>query len=1123
MENFGKIYRMEDLPWDIKSTLAIPNGVEEIQGVAPFYCKDAIKKVTFPCTLQKIGEGAFDGFSSLVDLNFPYNLKEIGERAFNSCDRLKSISLPFRLQEIGNEAFACCTSLKTVYFPSGLRKIGKSAFSECDSLYSVSFFEGIEEIEECCFWFCPISSISLPKSLRKIGDAAFGYNSFYEIAIPEQIQEISTACFFSCKNLTTVLLPAGLRKIKEDAFSGCEWMQTIVLPDGLEEIGKDAFKGCKRLKKIVISAGVRKFGEFVLGYSNILSGMNCPKGVDVIREQCFAECDSDLDIVCPPHLLPGKKVNLPDWVEVIKRYPFLDINKIEEIVIPKSVRKIETNAFKGCKKLKKIIFEQGSVLEEIGSKAFFDAPIVEVNLPDTVTILADDAFSKMCIVSVGGEMPEYKKRLSEIEQKKREIKLIKEFHIPNNEQNLFQINEELAERNLTISSEFSNISRITAEIDAMTQALNIKKLEDQKCVDSIDCYVAQVEHEIRDLSEQKKRCSLFAISKRKDLNLKISLLKEKLESEVNKRNIVLQKFAEENERQLHALNDKKRELCNLSNRKLDYDKRTQELLVCQKNIQEQLAAQRENLLRMEASLLMRSEKLISDHNVWLTARKAQREKIRQDEWKEEKNKLLSKLKLPVVPYTPSWSYESHDALVEESLLNEYYYALDREIGEAKRIVQYNECINKHQSELSRIRELNELLGMSMSDGIPDLVLSASSDFVPAELPERFVFLNAYYKKSDVWKQLKLCSKGVSCKDKEILKSCKNVFVFLEYIPFYDGKKVLLCFPYCMVLFQENAEMKVFSYEGASVSLKTRMEEIEDTLVPPHAELVKEQYKYCNIDGSPNRRYKENPIVKTVRYTTAVLTFEQEKFRISVSSLDLAERFADQFHGMVRFLSTEMDGGVYGSVCASADLLQIKDLIRDQKKAEKERIRLERLRAEEEARHLEELRQAEERAAEERRKALIQQQKELNEERRRKLAEEEERKKRVESMFRDDFEKDGSSGKEPSVKIKTSEIEVPFEVIGKRMISNSVFKVTLRCLDSVPLGTVTASFVSLCGERISNLKHIALQAGEDVTLGFVLNPGRDFAEMKGCYLRLESEGVMVGDFLFEMNISFSNDF
>ena len=63
-----------------------------------------------------IGNSAFDGCESLVDLTLGSSVRSIGTRAFYGCSSLAEITLPSSVISIGSQAFYECTSLKEVFF-----------------------------------------------------------------------------------------------------------------------------------------------------------------------------------------------------------------------------------------------------------------------------------------------------------------------------------------------------------------------------------------------------------------------------------------------------------------------------------------------------------------------------------------------------------------------------------------------------------------------------------------------------------------------------------------------------------------------------------------------------------------------------------------------------------------------------------------------------------------------------------------------------------------------------------------------------------------------------------------------------------------------------------------------
>jgi len=81
----------------------------------------------------------------------------------------------------------------------------------------------------------------------------------------------------------------------------------------------------------------------------------------------------------------------PD-VEEIQDDAFSNNDVIERLVIPKKVTIMGVYALYQCYKLKDVIFEEGSSLRHIGDAAFYDCPLIEMNLPASLETLGRSAF-----------------------------------------------------------------------------------------------------------------------------------------------------------------------------------------------------------------------------------------------------------------------------------------------------------------------------------------------------------------------------------------------------------------------------------------------------------------------------------------------------------------------------------------------------------------------------------------------------------------------------------------------------------------------------------------------------------------------------------------------------------
>ena len=153
---------------------------------------------TIPNGVTTIGEEAFGGCESLVNINIPNSVTTIGRGAFKGCKSLISINIPNSVTTIGNLAFWDCKSLVNINIPNSVTTIGKVAFSHCDSL----------------------TSINIPNSVTTIGKCAFD----------------------GCKSLTNINIPNSVTTIEDRAFRGCENLPSHIKSDIRQRFGEKVFK-----------------------------------------------------------------------------------------------------------------------------------------------------------------------------------------------------------------------------------------------------------------------------------------------------------------------------------------------------------------------------------------------------------------------------------------------------------------------------------------------------------------------------------------------------------------------------------------------------------------------------------------------------------------------------------------------------------------------------------------------------------------------------------------------------------------------------------------------------------------------------------------------------------------
>ena len=107
-----------------------------------------------------------------------------------------------------------------------------------------------------------ITSISLPNSIREIGDSAFeGCSDLESIVITNNVRIIGDNAFKDCASLNYIYLGDGIREIGAHAFNGCAELRNVVVPSNVETIGEEAFANCVKLETVSISAPSTDIGD----------------------------------------------------------------------------------------------------------------------------------------------------------------------------------------------------------------------------------------------------------------------------------------------------------------------------------------------------------------------------------------------------------------------------------------------------------------------------------------------------------------------------------------------------------------------------------------------------------------------------------------------------------------------------------------------------------------------------------------------------------------------------------------------------------------------------------------------------------------------------------------------
>ena len=176
------------------------------------------------------------------------------------------------------------------------------------------------------------------------------------IVIPSEIDGkkvtvIGSSAFYGFKSLKNIEIPDGITSIENYAFCQCWSITSLSVPESVTSIGTGAFRFCGDLKEIKL-----------------------PSNLTVLSDSLFG-ADANLEYITFGDAEKTDTVIIPETVQKMGNYVFMNCEKIKNIKLPSNLKSIGKTCFQGCISLTGLFIPQS--VESIGGGIFADCDALQ--------------------------------------------------------------------------------------------------------------------------------------------------------------------------------------------------------------------------------------------------------------------------------------------------------------------------------------------------------------------------------------------------------------------------------------------------------------------------------------------------------------------------------------------------------------------------------------------------------------------------------------------------------------------------------------------------------------------------------------------------------------------------
>ena len=338
------------------------------------------------------------------DITIADGVSIIPAYTFKNSTKIKSIVLPHSVVKIGTGAFLNCSGVEKITLSNNVDTFGGGIMAGCSALTTLegsstmlnngTDWSGFKISHGLGFLF---SSTSFENSYG--ASQKNGYGNYQTWYIPNSLKNIvitsgsvPTGAFENCSSLESVKLVNGSANSAQ-TWNGVVNLKTVQLPittfdyikkDKIEtiiftsgtEITSSMLSVCYSLKSLTLPATLEKFDSWILTLDSLTELIVDENNPNFLFEEGLLFNRNKTTLLGAMTFLSGE-VEVPSGVTTIAENAFYNCAALKKVVLPSTVKTIETYAFSGCQ-LDELVIHSG--VENIQSGVFgYDSSVTKFN------------------------------------------------------------------------------------------------------------------------------------------------------------------------------------------------------------------------------------------------------------------------------------------------------------------------------------------------------------------------------------------------------------------------------------------------------------------------------------------------------------------------------------------------------------------------------------------------------------------------------------------------------------------------------------------------------------------------------------------------------------------------